>query len=265
MARKRKRLITRLFLFLVGLLFLVLFTVLLAGVIWVGPAVKKAVEVYGPEALRAPVKVGDVSAGFLRGAVKVQNLVIGNPEGYREPVAIDARALRIRLRLRSLFSDTVVIEEILLDDPVITYEKRNGVTNLTQLQRNAMIWADSLSSKEADEPSRKVVIERFRIRNGTLRVKLPHLPAVPIQLPDIERRNIGGKGSDGQNFGHAAKDLLGSLQLNASDAVADAGDAIEKTAKDALKAGKDFGGKALKSGGKALDGAGDALKGLLGK
>ena len=262
MARKKKKrgFLLRCILFGAGLLFLFLFTLFLVGIIWVGPLVKKAVETYGPEALGAEVKVKDVSASVFGGTAEVDGLIIGNPKGYKEPIAIDAEALKIRLRLRSLFSDTVVIEDILLKSPVITYEKRKGVTNLTQLQENALEWAKSLSSE--DKPSKKVIIKRFRLVDGTLRVKLPDLPAVPVRLADIERKNIGGESDDGQNFGHATRDVLASLQLNAAGAVEGAGDAIEKAAKEALKAGKNVGKDVLNVGEKVLDDAGDALKGL---
>lgn len=265
MARKRKSLVVRLILFLAGLLVVLFLTVFVAGLVWLGPLVERVVERHGPEALKAGVSVDEVDAGLLRGVVKARGLVIGNPQGYREPSAIDAKEVVIRLRMRSLFSDTVVIEDILLEAPVITYEKQRGVTNLTRLQDNALAWAQLLSDKEADEPSRKVIIQRFRIRNGTLRVKLPHLPAVPVKLADIERRNIGGDSGEGQNFGHAARDVLTSLQVNASGVVEGAGAAIEKAATDALAAGKEVGRDALKAGDETLEGAGNAVKGLFGK
>ncbi len=269
MAKKKKSLIRRLALFVVGIFLLTLVSVFLIGFIWAGPLIEKALRVYGPEAFGADVKVEDVSLGLLGGSAELDGLVIGNPEGYNEPVAIDAQEIKIRLSLRSLFTDTVVIEDILISSPVITYEKKGSMTNIKQLQLNATTWAESLSDKEreaeSDEPSTKVVIRRFRIENGTLRVKLAHLPAVPIKLADIERTDIGGEASDAQNFGHAAKDILASLQLNASDAVENADEAIEHAAKEALKRGKDMGKDVLKAGEKALDDAGGKLKGLFGQ
>ena len=260
--KKKRGFLKRWILFASGLLVLLLLLLFLVGVIWVSPVVKKAVEVYGPEVLGAEVKMEDVDVGFVRGVAKIDGLVVANPEGYKEPIAIQAETLKISLQMRSVFSDTVVINDILLDSPVISYEKHKGVNNLVQLQKNAVAWADSLSDGEKKESSTKVIIKRFRIKNGTLRVKLPALPAVPIKLADIERNDIGGEDSNAQNFGHATKDILASLQLNAADTVKNAGGSIEKAAKEALKTGENVGKDALKAGEKVLDDAGDALKGL---
>ena len=159
--KKKKSFLKRWLMAAAGALFLFLLCLFLVGVIWLKPLVKKAIETYGPEVLGADVQVEDVSIGFLSGTAKVQGLVVGSPEGYKEPLAINAPELNINLRLSSLMSDTVVIEDLLLKSPVITYEKRKGVTSLVKLQQNAMDWAKSLSSKEDDESSKKVVIKRF--------------------------------------------------------------------------------------------------------
>ncbi len=265
MARKKKKksLLKRCILFAAGLIFLLFLTLFLVGTIWIGPMAKKAVETYGPEALGAKVEVEDVSVGLFGGTAKLKGVVIHNPEGYKERIAVDAEEFIIRLRLRSLLTDTVVIENMVLKSPVISYEKHDGKNNLVKLQENAVAWAESLSDKEKDEdePSKKVIIKRFRIEDGTLRVKLPVLPAVPVKLADIERNDIGGE-SDDNNFGHATRDVIATVQLNASDTVENAGDSIQKAAKDALKASKDAGKDALKAGEKVLDDAGNKIKGL---
>lgn len=264
MARKKKKVsfVKRWMLFACGLLVIALLLLFLIGATWFSPAVKKAVETYGPEILGAEVAMDNIDVGVVRGVATIQNLVIANPEGYKERVAIEAEALKIRLRMSSVFSDTVVIEDILLESPVISYEKHMRVNNLVQLQKNATSWVDSLSDVEKDEEATKVIIKRFRIKNGSLRVKLPALPAVPIKLADLERNDIGGQDSNAQSFGHATMDILASMRLNASDAVRDAGDGVEKLAVEALQAGENAGRNALKAGEKVLDDAGGALKGL---
>lgn len=255
--RKKKGSFKRRLMVLGAVCVLFLLLVFVAITVWLKPLIRKGVETYGPDIVDAELKVDEVTIGPYRGLADIKGLVVGNPEGFKEPTAIDAKSVEVRLRLRSLLTDTVVIKEILIEEPVITYEKGQGSDNLRHLQKNAMEWAKSLSSGDS-ESSKKVVIERFRVRNGTLRVKLPGLPAVPVRLADIERRNIGGESSDVMNFGQATEDLLGSLHLNASDAVAKAGDSIEKAGKEALESGKDLGDKAIK-------GAGDAIKGLFGQ
>lgn len=263
MARKRKGLLARLILFVVGLALVVLLCVFLVGVIWTGPLVKKAIEVYGPEALGAEVKVEKVSIGLFGATARARGVLIGNPEGWVEPHAMRVGTLEVRLRLRSLFTQRIVIEDILLEGLVLTYEKGRGTNNIAQLQANAAAWGEKLKSGK-EGPSKQVVINRLRVRNGLLRVKLPHLPAVPIDISHFERRHIGGSDSGGVNFGQATRDVLGSLQDSASGLVRDAGDGIEEAARAALRTGKSLGGKTLDAGGKVLEDAGQAVKGLFG-
>ncbi|MDX1680643.1 MAG: hypothetical protein R3242_07925, partial [Akkermansiaceae bacterium] len=229
MARRKKRSwIRRLVLALVGSFLLFLLSLFLVSTFLLGPLVKQAIERYGPEALGAEVEVGEVSVDIFRGVTRVESLVVGNPEGYSEPIAIVADHVEIKLDLISLLGDTVVIEDILIEKPVITHEKHKGVANLERLQANALGWADSLASQEdGQESPRRVSVERLRILDGVLRVKLPYLPAVPVKLADIERTHLGGSRPEGQNFGHATKEVLGSLQENAAEVVQQAGSAIE--------------------------------------
>lgn len=267
MARKKSRSpLLRLFLFVTGLGILIVFALFLVGLVWVGPLVKKAVEKYGPEALRAEVKVEEVDIGLFTGVAKVRGLIVGNPEGYSEPEAIRMDDFQINLRLASLRTDTIVIDDILIQRPVITYERHKGIHNLVQLQKNATAWAESLSKEEKEQkPPKKVIIKRLRIKDGLLRVKLAGLPVVPVKLPDIERTHIGEDGGGGQNFGHATKEVLASLYENSSEVVKNAGGAIEEKAKAALKASEKAGKDALKAGEKALDDVGDKIKGLFGQ
>lgn len=264
MARKRRGLLARLIVFLAGLLVVVLGCVFLAGVFWIGPLVQRAVEVYGPEALGARVRVERVSIGLFGGTARARGVVIGNPGGWVEPEAIRVGTLQVRLRLRSLFTQRIVIEDILLKDLVLTYEKGRGTNNLAQLQGNAAAWGEQLKSG-TEGPPKQVVIHRLRVRGGVLRVKLPHLPAVPIDISSFERRHIGGRDSGALNFGQATRDVLGSLQDRAGGLIRDTGDSVGESARNALDSGRKLGGKTLDAGGKVLEEAGDALKDLFGK
>ena len=103
MARKKKKaFLIRLALFLVGLVMTILLALFLVGIVWVSPLVKKAVETYGPEALGAEVKVEEVEIGLFRGTANVRGLVVGNPEGYKEPNAIEMENFQLNMSMQLL-------------------------------------------------------------------------------------------------------------------------------------------------------------------
>lgn len=257
-------------LFLAGLLLLAFTALTLVAMFWLGPLAQKAVEKYGPEVLGAEVRVEDVSVGILRGVVKIKGLYVGNPQGFSQPSALEVGNFQLNMQLASLRTDTIVIDDVLIDEPLVTYERSKGEVNLKQLMANAQAYADKLSGGEQDkaaddEPAKKVLIKRLRIRNGQVRTKLPGLPPVTLKLPDVEKHNIGGA-SEGTNYGQAARDVLGSLSDGASDVVKGAGDKIRKAAEEALKVGKEVGKetgkKILDVGDDAIDNATDAVKGI---
>lgn len=74
-----------------GLLALVILAVVavLAVGIFLDSAVKKGVETVGPQLTKVSVKLDSVGLSLLSGSGKVNGLVVGNPEGYKTPNAIN--------------------------------------------------------------------------------------------------------------------------------------------------------------------------------
>ena len=246
MARNKSK--RRLLKWVVAPLLLLSLAIFLTLTFLLGPMVRKALERFGPEVLGAPISVKDVSVAPHRGLVTLSGVTVGSPEGFKHPTVLEASSLQINFSLFSLLGDTIVVEDLLLEEPVITYERRKGRTSLQQLQRNAEASAqrliEQLGSKPDKGSSRSFAIERLRIRNGKVRTKVPGLETyVTLGLPDVEKRNIGGKGSD---LGAAAREIFGSINESAGDILSQAGHSLGDAADSLRDTFKDLGDKLLK-------------------
>ena len=99
-----KKIIVRLLILLV----ILLVPAVVALHLFLDSAVKKAVEIAGPELMKVQVKLDSVNLSLLSGSGKVQGLVVGNPEGFKTPQAISVGAASLALQPASLLADKIV-------------------------------------------------------------------------------------------------------------------------------------------------------------
>jgi hypothetical protein len=234
---------------------------------FLGRIVKKGIEVAGPAVTKCPVTVDRVEVRPLRGKLRIVNLTIGNPEGFKTPSAFKVDQIRIAVQPRSLFSDVVQVQEVYIAGPEITYEIGLGKTNIGKIQDNIDAFVKTVSGPGEAEPAapggstKKVTIDVARVENGKIHLggTLIGQETLPIPLPTIEMHDIG-KGSP-VSGAKAAAEILNRVLGGVIDAVKQSG-------KEVLDAAKDVGG-AVKEGGaelkKNIEGAVGGVKGLFKK
>ena len=127
----------------------------------------------------------------MTGSGTIRNLVIGNPEGYNTDHALVLPKVRFRLDVASLKTDTIVIEEIYIDSPTLTYEVGFGNSNLTTIQQNI----ESFSLESEDKPEKFIKntnIKSVVLQNGkiALSAKIMLGRTVTVELPPMELVNI---------------------------------------------------------------------------
>lgn len=162
-----------------------------------GSLIRKGVEDYAPGILGAPVSLGDVDISLTRGVAKLQNLVIGNPQGFKSDQALKLAVAKVSLDLKSLMSDEIVIRDITIINPEITYEVKAKGSNLAALGANAQAAAGvSASAPEGESAGKAFVIENLLIKGGKVKPALGVLggKGATVPLPDIRKQNIGRKG-----------------------------------------------------------------------
>jgi hypothetical protein len=166
--------------------------------------VKKFVHQYGSELTGTNVRIRRFHLKPASGEGGVRGFSIANPKGYQSKNLLTLDKLNVTVEIASLTKDVIVIDRILLDQPVITYEMlsltQNNISDvLDHIQRQT---ASAASDKdESDSSSKKIIIKDLTVQNGKIEVvagvgslKKP----ISLPLPVISLKNIGQeeKGSD---------------------------------------------------------------------
>src|SRR5581483_10914712 len=116
----------------IGLVMVVLVVVALAVVFFsLDSIVKKGVETMGPEMTKVDVRLGAAKISPIGGSGELNKLFVGNPEGYKTASAIEMGDIKVGVKISSVLSDTIVVNEVNIQGPQITLEgSLTGKNNL---------------------------------------------------------------------------------------------------------------------------------------
>ena len=216
--------------------------------------VKKIIETVGSDVAGVKVSVGDVKISLSEGKASLSGLSVGNPAGFTSPQAFKLGAISVALDTGSLTGNPIVIKDVSVAAPEVTYEMGANGSNIDAIQKNVAAKSGGSGGVAKDESSakgdeKKLVIDRLAISKGTLSLATA-IPGVKgsATLGDIVLTGIGRK-SGGASPAEVAKMVLDALT------------------KSAVNAGKSLG---LGNVGDAVKGAvptdvGGSVKGLFGK
>ena len=225
-----------------------------------GPIVKGAAKTAGPIVLGTDIAISNANVHVLSGKIDLGGMVIGPVEGF-EANLFEMESLKIDMDTASLLrsSEPIVIHEIAIEDPIVSYELKGLNSNLQALLDKLGAEKDKQEKKKEegkdDKPGRKVVIEHFLFKGGRVRVAVLHGKGVIVPLPTIELKNIGAK-NGGVTGIEATFQVIESIVTGTVKACAGVIGDVGGLAVDGAKA---VGGAAVK-GAKAIGGA--AAKGI---
>ena len=223
--------------------------------------VKAAVEKFGSDMTQATVRLNDVEIELTSGKGALQGLTVGNPPGFKSERALSLGEIGLQLDVGSVTKDPVVIKEISISAPEVTYEFGLKGSNLDALKQNVDAYGaqgkSKATEKKTDEAGKKLVIEHLYIRNGRVNVSATELQGktASTSLPDIHLTGIGKK-TGGATAAEVAEEVLAAISREAARAAASTniGGLLDKAK----------GGAAGALGGATKEGA-SGLKGLFGK
>ena len=222
--------------------------------------VKSGVETFGPEITQADVRLDSVDVDLSTGKLALNGLVVGNPKGFETPEALKLDRISVTMDMRSLTKTPIVIDEIMIQAPAVTYELGGSGSNLDALSKNIDAYSGKNGKHDRDDQGPKLLIRNLYIKNGKINVSMKALKGKTLAspLPDVHMRDIG-KSSGGATPGQVAKAVMGKITAGTGTAISklDLGK-LTGTASGALQTA----GDAVKSG---VEGVGGALKGLFGK
>lgn len=189
--------------------------------------VKEAVEKVGTDATQAKVTLSDVNISLKSGSGALRGLTVGNPKGFKTPSAFELGSISVTIDIGSVGSDPVIIKEIVITNPKVTYELGSGGSNVDAIQKNVEAYSKQFQSgggekKSGDGP--KLIIENLYIRGGKISVSAAFLQgkALTTPLPDIHLKDIG-KEEKGADPGQVVKEVIDSMTKGIGSAVGSLG------------------------------------------
>ena len=231
---------------IIGIVVIVLILALIVGAGCAGRIVKHSIQEIGGMVTKCDINIDDFDLSLLRGKLTINNLVVGNPEGFKTESAFKLGKVHVDLVTSSLFKDRIIINEVQVIGPEITYEVApvKFTSNIGSIQKNVESFLPASDEKEEKpkKPGKKIQINHVIVSDGKINVSATFAGghALPISLPTIEMNDIGKeKDVNGAEASAAVLDkTLGSVVAAASDSVKSIGSSVGEGIKGILS-GKD--------------------------
>jgi hypothetical protein len=210
-----------------------------------GSVVKAGVNKVGPGITQSKVELAGASLSPLTGSGTLTGLAVGNPKGWSENNAFFLGKVSIDLEPASVFSDTIVINEVIIDQPEFLYETKFVTSNIKDLLKNIEEYAGAKKEIGKEEgPPKKFIVKKFRLTNAKATLGVG-VAALPVPLPEISLDNLGvaeGGITGSQVAAAVMKDVLAKIVTATAGALGQLGGTagnttIEKTKEAAQKVG----------------------------
>ena len=255
---------------------LLLAVLLLAHPLWLAPAAKTIANSKVPEIVKADFSLGKFSINGYSGEFLVGDMLLGNPEGYDERIALKVGEISVAADMATVCSDVIVLKEVLVKDVFVSYVHKGGVNNFDQIAQNASGGkkSDGVSgepeaesakaeakpeAEKVEKESKRVIIDRLVLDGITVK-----LGPIPLPVPSITLTGIGRK-SNGVTFAELGEQLLNAIMKGvgaAKDGLKALGSLIGEGTADLTKQLEKVD---VKAAGKILDGSGEAVQDSLKK
>lgn len=233
---------------------LVIILAVVAVVLGIDSIAKSGVEKGASYALGVETTVDSIDVRLLDGQIVMDKLNVANPEGFTSPRLVQTGQLDVQVDLPSLMSKTVEVSKFELDGLEMHIEQKSGGSNISKIMDNLKrLSKDTEEDKDepvSEGPSKKVLVKRILIQNVVAHFKMLVGPALKVEVPTIELKDVSSEGPGG---------AAGQLTSQILEAVLEA---ILKNAKGVVPADflegldKEF----LELGGQALEQAKEVTK-----
>ena len=233
----------------IGVVVLLALLLVLTLPLWLGTIFRPTVCKVVPKMTKTTFEMSKLYLNPYTGRFELGGFVLGNPEGYSEPVAASISNLVVDVAMKTLTDKYVHVEEITVDGVFVSYIDggEHDVDNFTQIQYNvaggkekyeeskkkkaekekaekekAEQAAEEVVEDEIEElEKKKYVIDRLTVKN--VRLKYGILPAISLPV-DIVLTDIG-KESDGATLSEILDSVWKSI-LKGAGAIGDGVKAI---------------------------------------
>lgn len=167
--------------------------------------VQKLVNKYASQVTGTDVSLQGFKFSPLKGEGTITKILVANPKGYKSPYVFQLDQVAIKVDVKSLTTDTIVVDYIYINKPIITYEMISLTqNNLKQLQENIAKNTVAAAKEEAkpeakkakaeSKPAKKIIIKKFVLRGATIEAGVNVLNKVEeksVIMPELVLTNLG--------------------------------------------------------------------------
>ena len=160
-------------------IFLLVLVAAFAGFYYLTPSfesiVKQVVHKYGSAVTGTDVNLEGFNLKLADGEGHIGKITVGNPKNYKLKNAMELGGISVKVNIKSLTQDTIVIESVEIDKPVINYEilslTQNNLSQLLEnIKKNTASAEKAEQSAEKDSGGKKVIIKKLVVRGGEISV-----------------------------------------------------------------------------------------------
>lgn len=152
--------------------------------------VKSGIEDIGSEMAGTVVTVENVSISPFSGKGMISGFRVANPDDYSQPYAFQAEDFYIELKPLTLFTDEVMVHEIIITSPQIYIEQKLPENNILTIMRNIRNYPIG------DATDTELVIGRFLMTDGSadLFTQVGGERSAQVEVASVELHDLGRGG-----------------------------------------------------------------------
>lgn len=195
----------------------------------------KAFNKLAPGIVGTPTHVDEISVSVYQGRIEIDDLFVGNPEGFSSDRAFSLDKIALEVEPASLFGQTIRVEEISISNPTIIVEYAAGKINLAEIQKHlkSRRAPKAAESKSADKPAedksaadtsaakekaegRKLSVNKIALTDADVQIVI-NGKSHKIESPDIVLENVAPEGvSAGELSLLIIEKILGQVKVDAA-------------------------------------------------
>ncbi len=181
--------------------------------------IEAGIEKYGSIYTGTEVQVDGVDLDLASGKGAITGFSVGNPAGFETDKAIEVGKIALAINIGSITENPIVVKEILIDKPKVTYELGSDGNNIDAIANHVKSKTGSGGEASSDKAGAgessggtKMIIEDLYVKGGEVGVSATALKGktMTTSLKDIHLQNIG-KESGGATTGQVAAIITASL------------------------------------------------------
>ena len=211
--------------------------------------VEKGITTFGSQVTLTEVSLEASNISLFSGEGELKGLVIGNPKGFSSNNAISLDRIKVSVDVKSIFTDNILIKQILIDGPKISYELAGKKSNIQAILNNINSPAKKEEKVKKTESKKKgsqkkVIIDLVKITNGKIDLAMTVLggKGASLEFSDLTMRDLGRK-EGGLTPEEAVLVIFSSINKGVSGAVSVSSGDLKAKAKNMIEGVKGLFGK----------------------